>query len=173
MVVAQSFSYVADSNTRLMVLGSMPGIASLTADAYYAHPRNLFWVFMRELFMIDPEAAYQARLDGLLRRGVGLWDVYHECERHGSLDSAIQQQGASVNDFMHLFERFPAISVLAFNGQAAHKAFLKHTARDARLSICLKEKKLLSLPSTSPANAAISFEEKLRRWQAINTQLNV
>lgn len=165
----KSFDWVVDSRTRLVILGSMPGVKSLEASRYYAHPRNLFWPFMDRLFGVDHRAPYQERLEALLGQGVGLWDVYSRCERAGSLDSNIVKQSAEVNDFKRLFTTFPSIQRLAFNGQASVKAFSTKVATADAKETYLKGKKLLSLPSTSPANAGISFEKKWQAWQVLKT----
>lgn len=84
-----SFPPVVDAGTRVLILGSMPGARSLAEHEYYAHPRNLFWPLMDDLFGIERTWPYERRLAALLARGLGLWDVLRHCEREGSLDASI------------------------------------------------------------------------------------
>lgn len=120
-----SFSYIADERTRALVIGSMPGEASLAAGEYYAHRHNLFWRFVFEAYgePFDPKAppAYGIKTGLLLAHGVGLWDAAESCAREGSLDSDIRN--AMPNDFAALFALYPEIERLLFNGQAAFKLF--------------------------------------------------
>ena len=159
-----SLSFAAEINTdcKVLVLGSMPGVKSLEASEYYAHPRNSFWSIIEVLFHIDKMSDYQRRIAKLNRLGIGLWDVYHACEREGSLDSAIIKKTSEINDFAALFENCMHLKAIALNGVAAQKAFEKNVARTLPHHI-----ELLNLPSTSPAYAAMNFQEKLRRWQVL------
>lgn len=93
---------ILSNNARLLILGSMPGQASLAAQEYYAHPRNLFWPLMQSLFQIDASAAYPQRLAALTARGILLWDVIQHCQRVGSLDSQIQTHSIQINNFAEL-----------------------------------------------------------------------
>ncbi len=141
--------------TRLVVLGSFPGAASLAAGEYYAHPRNQFWPILSAIWGVDLRALpYARRLDTLKRRGLGLWDVYARCRREGSLDSAIED--AVVNDFASLRRRAPKLSAVAHNGGES----ARHMPHTAALGV-----PVLKLPSTSPANASWSFERKLAAWR--------
>ncbi len=141
--------------TRLVVLGSFPGAASLAAGEYYAHPRNQFWPILSALWGVDLRALpYARRLDLLKRRGLGLWDVYARCRREGSLDSAIED--AVVNDFASLRRRAPRLAAIAHNGGES----ARHMPHTAALGV-----PVLKLPSTSPANASWSFERKLAAWR--------
>jgi hypoxanthine-DNA glycosylase len=152
---------VVDDATRVLVLGSMPGVLSLQMQQYYAHPRNAFWRIMNDVIGVDPDADYQARLRHLLDAGIGLWDVLHLCDRPGSLDSAIVRETMEPNDFERFFTEHRCIVRVCFNGAKAAQEFAR-----------LVEPRLKSpvechrLPSTSPANAATSFEAKLRSWRA-------
>ena len=148
---------VLDRDTRLIVLGSFPGVASLRARQYYGHPRNHFWPILGALWGIAdlPARPYAERLAALQARGVGLWDVYARCARQGSLDSAISQ--AELIDLASLLERAPRLGAIVHNGGESARA-IKHTAR---LGL-----PVLRLPSTSPANASWSFERKLGAWRA-------
>ena len=142
--------------TRLVLLGSFPGVASLQAQQYYGHPRNHFWPLVGALLDEDLMALpYAARLDVVRTRGLGLWDVYAQCRREGSLDSAIED--ATLNDLACLPRLAPALRVIAHNGGESARA-MRHTQ-----ALGLP---VLRLPSSSPANASWSFERKLGAWRA-------
>ncbi|HEY8606202.1 MAG TPA: DNA-deoxyinosine glycosylase [Noviherbaspirillum sp.] len=148
---------VLDAGTTILVLGSFPGNASLVARQYYAHPRNQFWPLVSAVLGEDLAARpYPQRLQGLLARGIGVWDVLATCVRKGSLDSAIRQAQANQFDLLHA--RCPRLRKVCFNGKAAGR-FAPGFA-DAGFET-------LVLPSSSPANAQISFEQKLAQWRNI------
>ena len=148
---------VVDRGTRLVVLGSFPGAASLAARQYYGHPRNQFWRLLATLWAEDLLALpYPARLAAIARRGLGLWDVYARCERTGSLDSAIRSPVP--NDLAALVRLAPGLRAIAHNGA--------ESARSRQLAGALGVE-VHTLPSTSPANAAWSFERKLAAWGAV------
>ncbi len=154
---------IVSPQTRLVVLGSFPGQASLAQGQYYAHPRNLFWTIVsRALALPLVDAPYAQRIEALQRRGVGLWDVYASCEREGSLDQAIRQ--AQPNDLRQLTQMAPNLVAVAHNGA--------ESARSMRLTDSLG---VLAwrLPSTSPANASWSFERKLSAWQSAFMQAGI
>ena len=147
---------VVDASTRLLVLGSFPGVASLRAQQYYGHPRNHLWPILGAIWGLDMLALpYAQRLQTMLAHHVGLWDVYASCRREGSLDSAIED--AVLNDLAGLRARAPALRAIAHNGGESARA-MQHT-RALGLPV-------LRLPSTSPANASWSFERKLAAWCA-------
>lgn len=150
----------------MLILGSMPGQKSLAESQYYAHPRNAFWPIIENLFAIDREAPYRKRLQLLNASRVGLWDVFSRCYRPGSLDADIKKQDAEHNDFNGLFQRYPNIRYVFFNGKAAEQAFGKvvNMADYPRIVFT-------GLPSTSPANASFSFAQKLAQWQQIKAVL--
>jgi hypoxanthine-DNA glycosylase len=154
---------VFHADARVLVLGSMPGAASLAAAEYYAHPRNAFWPIMGALFGAGPDLPYAERLQRLNAAGVALWDVIGACERTGSLDSAIAPESIVANDFAALFEACPRIGHVFFNGAAAEAAFRRHV----RGRVALPPLHFNRLPSTSPAHAARDFEAKLAAWQAV------
>lgn len=162
--LAYSFPPIAALDARLLILGSMPGVASLEAQQYYAHPRNAFWPIMADLFDFDAAAPYAERCEQLRSAGVAVWDVLRTCRRKGSLDSAIETGSEQPNDFIGFFAEHPSVRMVAFNGQKAESAFCRHVtplldpATQARLSFA-------KLSSTSPAHAARSFEEKLAAWR--------
>jgi len=149
---------VIDAGVRILVLGSFPGAASLAAGQYYAHPRNQFWRLICAVVGEDLAALpYVERLPRLLAHGVGLWDVLGECERVGSLDSAIRKPAA--NDFDRLRELCPLLETVGFNGQASGKFAPQFSAAGYRTVV---------LPSSSPAHMAMSFEQKLQVWQRLH-----
>lgn len=154
------FPPVADNNITRMIIGSMPGIASLNANQYYAHPRNAFWKIIARLFDADyPFQNYEDKLSLLLKNHIGLWDVFASCDRDGSLDSDIKN--AVLNDFESFLKNHPKVTTLYFNGNTAYKNFTK--------SFQINMLQLYPLPSTSPANARLTFEEKIKAWEAIKT----
>ena len=146
--------------TVLLVLGSFPGAASLAAQQYYAHPQNQFWRIIQTIWPDIPRemdvGSYEKRIESLLKKGVGLWDVYAACERQGSLDSAIRKP--EVNDFSGLHLHCPRLRVVAHNGAESF--------RHAR-QVALPGVHSVRLPSTSPAHASWRFERKLEAWRAV------
>jgi TDG/mug DNA glycosylase family protein len=151
------FPPVLDSRTRILILGSFPGVASLAAQQYYAHPRNQFWrllsaVLQEELVGLP----YAQRLQRLLANHIGLWDVIDACERKGSLDTAIRQ--AQANDFAMLKQQCPELTRICFNGKTSGKFEAQFAAAGFDT---------LVLPSSSPANMQLSFEQKLALWKNI------
>ncbi|MBR0566487.1 DNA-deoxyinosine glycosylase [Azoarcus sp. L1K30] len=159
----RGFAPVYRKDARVLLLGSMPGQASLVAGQYYAHPRNAFWPIMGELFEAGPALPYAARLERLLHAGVALWDVIGSCQRDGSLDSAIESNSIEANDLQALFEACPCLNHVFFNGTAAENAFRRHVG----LSGTSRPMHFQRLPSTSPAHAALTFSAKLAAWQAV------
>lgn len=150
---------IVSERTRLLILGSFPGVASLQARQYYAHPQNQFWPILQALWPGIPMGTdYAQRCQWLLARGLGLWDVYASCERDGSLDSAIRH--AEVNDFAGLKAHCPQLGLIAHNGGES----FKHAGL-VRTSLGVEHFPLVKLPSTSPANASWSFERKLAAWR--------
>jgi hypoxanthine-DNA glycosylase len=146
---------VVSPATRLLVLGSFPGVASLQAQQYYAHPRNHFWPIVGTLLNVDLVAMpYPDRLAAVRERGLGIWDTYAACQREGSLDSAIEQ--AEFNDLPGLVATLPRLGGIAHNGGESARG-MKHTA-----ALGLP---VFRLPSTSPAHASWHFERKLQAWR--------
>lgn len=148
---------VVDVRTRILILGSFPGAASLAAAQYYAHPRNLLWPILSQLTGEDLAGLpYAERLPRLLAHGFGLWDVLGACEREGSLDSAIRKPAA--NDFARLRTLCPLLETVGFNGQTSGKFAAQFAAAGYRTVV---------LPSSSPAHAALSFAQKLACWRGL------
>lgn len=150
---------------RVLILGSMPGVASLTAQQYYAHPRNRFWPLMQALFCVPLAADYDTRVAALNEAGVALWDVLQSCERPGSLDSRIVRGTEVPNDIASLLARHPTLEVIALNGGAARDAFRRSVAPE--LGARLDAVRVLAMPSTSPANAAVGLDALRGRWVAL------
>ncbi|MGB5334288.1 MAG: DNA-deoxyinosine glycosylase [Woeseiaceae bacterium] len=159
MQSAEGFPPVARADTRILILGSLPGQRSIAAQQYYAHPRNAFWSIMQELFEIH--GAYEDRLLQLLDNKIALWDVLGSCVRPGSLDSSIDLDSARVNDFAAFLDAHRDIRLIAFNGKKAAQMFRRFVASD----VVGREVELASLPSTSPAYAAMPFSGKLVAWR--------
>ncbi len=141
-------------------------MASLQANQYYAHPRNGFWKILQAIYggTID---TYDERLALLQTQGIAVWDTLKHCDRPGSLDSSIATKSAICNDFNGLLAQHPTIRLIAFNGKASEKWFRKLALPDLQHRDSLV---LISLPSSSPAMASLSLEEKTARWrQGLNT----
>lgn len=153
---------LVSADTRLLVLGSFPGVASLAAQQYYGHPQNQFWRILHAIYAPGTEtiiaSSYEIRSAWMLSHGVGLWDVYASCERQGSLDSQIRNP--VVNDFAALRQRCPRLQAVAHNGAES----FRHAARLENLGL-----PAVRLPSTSPAHARWSFERKRAAWYEVLT----
>jgi len=159
------FPPIAAADARVLVLGSMPSVASLAKQQYYGHPRNAFWPIMGRLFGAGPELAYDERRRILSARGVAVWDVLRQCHRDGSLDTSICRDSEAANDFRAFFRGHPHIATLFFNGQKAEMAFRRHVLPEVEQTA--REFRYVRLPSTSPAHAGRSFEQKLSAWRAV------
>ncbi|MCC7252998.1 DNA-deoxyinosine glycosylase [Hyphomicrobium sp.] len=157
--IVRSFAPIASPDARVLILGSMPGMASLAAGQYYAHPHNAFWRIMGELIGAGPDKPYEERTRILLAHGIAVWDVLQSCIRPGSLDSSIRDEVP--NDFATFFARHRHLTHIGLNGGKAAASFRKHAARH-----CPAHVVLATLPSTSPAHAARSFAEKCALWRA-------
>jgi hypoxanthine-DNA glycosylase len=154
-----AFPPVVAADTRVLILGSLPGDASLAAGQYYAHPRNLFWPLMADLTGLPalPELPYPDRLAALRAAGIGLWDTIASATRKGSLDTAIRDaEGAPL---AQLVATLPALGAVAFNGKAS--------ARLGRAQLSGTSVALIDLPSSSPAHAALSFPAKREKWRQL------
>ena len=158
----RSFDPILPAGARCLILGSMPGTASLDANQYYAHPRNGFWKIMQSLFGGNIDT-YKQRLEILEDNKIALWDSLKHCHRPGSLDANIGKDSVTGNDFNSLFLQHSTIETIAFNGKAAEKWFRELTLPN----LTAPEKyKLVSLPSSSPAMAMLSVAEKTVQWRA-------
>ena len=150
----QGLPPVLSEDTRLLVLGSFPGRASLETQRYYGHAQNHFWKILAAIWHLPlTDMPYAERIEQLHQHGLGLWDVYAACEREGSLDSAIRN--AQPNDLSTLRTRCPRLQAIAHNGGES----FRHARHTQALGLPVHR-----LPSTSPANAGWSFERKLAAW---------
>lgn len=166
MSLLKSFPPLIGPSPRVLVLGSMPGAASLAAGRYYAHPHNRFWPLMGALVGADPDLDYAQRCQRLLDSGIAVWDVLACCEREGSLDSSIRDETAQPNDFHSLFTRNPTIRSVLFNGSKAESSFRRFVAVGLDNAVLEgSDLSLRRLPSTSPANASQSAKYKLAAWR--------
>ena len=154
----ESFSPIIDARSRILILGSMPGAKSIEEQQYYANPRNQFWQIIYSLFSTPIDHDYNDRILFLRNKGIALWDVISTCTRVGSLDPKIENE--SVNDFSKLFEDYPNIKLVAFNGTKAFEVYKRRVSFD-QTSIDYR-----LLPSTSPANTR-KFEAKQKEWEKI------
>lgn len=159
----QSFAPIEAADARILILGSMPGEASLRANQYYAHPRNLFWRIMGELLGFDPASPYSRKVQALKSARIALWDVLRSCRREGSLDSGIDDASLAPNDLAAFFRHHPKITRVFFNGAKAEECYRKHVRPGSGMETI----EYLRLPSTSPANAAVSYGRKLEAWRVI------
>ena len=152
------FGAIAASDATLLILGSLPGRISLREEQYYAHPRNAFWSIMDQLFGISGN--YDARCKGLRQNKIALWDVLRASRRPGSLDANIRTDTAVANNFAAFLSEHVSVVTIAFNGRKAEQLFRRFVKLDTRNNL-----RYLSLPSTSPAYAAMSFSTKLEIWR--------
>jgi len=157
----ESFPPIVSEKSKVLILGSMPGKASLKAGQYYAHPRNAFWRITGELFGAGPSLPYDERVARLNSAGVALWDSLQACIRPDSLDSSITEEVA--NDFSAFFAKYPHITHVYFNGGKAETVFRRH----ALPSLPNTQHVFTRLPTTSPAHAAIPFNAKVQAWSVM------
>lgn len=161
----QSFAPITAPDSQVLILGSMPGKQSLEQQQYYANPNNSFWYIMGKLLDAPDTTEYTARIQLLLDNRIALWDVLGSCERSGSLDSSIATSSAIVNDFVGFFNRMSAIRAVFFNGAVAEKEFSRKVR--PTLPPALDSLGFHRLPSTSPAMATLSREQKLTHWTLV------
>lgn len=160
MSIKRCFAPVVDARTRVLILGSLPGEASLAHQQYYAHKQNKFWHLVGEVIGVDlPALDYEARLQALLDHRVGLWDVVAQARREGSLDGNIRDHAG--NDLVALIDGLPALEAIAFNGGTAARI------GERILGVHARRFRLLLLPSSSPAYASMNFAAKLAAWRAL------
>nr|WP_314141330.1 DNA-deoxyinosine glycosylase [uncultured Rhodococcus sp.] len=158
MNVVHSFAPILGPGATTLILGSMPGVASLAAQQYYAHPRNAFWPIMGTLFDAGPDLLYDDRTERLRSHGVAVWDVLQLCTRAGSLDSAIVESSIVANDFGKLFAENTDIDRVFFNGAKAAESYRRH------VKAVTPHVTFTRLPSTSPALASLDLAAKTQEW---------
>ncbi len=161
-----AFEPLLGSDPNVLILGSMPSQISLLEKQYYANPRNAFWWIMSEILQFDLRLDYARRSEALTHAGIAVWDVLYDCERPGSLDSAIVKESEVVNDFGAFFAQHDSLTRVVFNGAAAERIFKRHF--EHLMQKTLESKPAFQwhrCPSTSPAHASISKHDKLRIWR--------
>jgi len=159
-----SFPPISDPASHVLILGSMPGKASLRAKQYYAHPQNAFWRIITALFELDADAPYEVRVEALRENRIALWDVMKSCTRASSLDSDVVESSIVPNAFPSFLRAHPRIATICFNGAKAEESFQRYALPrlGARADLAYYR-----LPSTSPAHASLPFAKKLAAWRAV------
>jgi len=158
IIKSKSFSPIIYSDTKILIFGSLPGKKSLELQQYYGHARNRIWKILSHLTGSDVPVTYQQKKELLYKNKIGLWDVAHSAHREGSLDSNIKDE--SPNDIESLLDNYSSIKVIGFNGKKSEKMFYKYFTEKTDI-------KYVPLPSTSPANMVISFEDICARWSQL------
>jgi TDG/mug DNA glycosylase family protein len=161
----KGFPPIADAHARILILGSLPGQVSIRRQQYYAHPQNAFWRVMGCLCDAGPELPYRDRAQRLLRNGIALWDVCAAAQRPGSLDTSIVHSSVVPNDLAAFIESHRGIGLICFNGSKAADLYRRLVLPG--LPTKGRPIRYVTLPSTSPAHAAMPFEEKLTRWAEV------
>lgn len=163
MIHIQSFKPIENIDAEILILGTMPGCASLNAGQYYAHKQNTFWRIISELLKLDVSTFYEVKVQAVKSARIAVWDVLQSCKRKGSLDSMIDPDSLIPNDFYAFFQHHRKITHIFFNGAKAESYFLRY----AMPRIEKSDFTFSRLPSTSPANASMSYEHKLNAWRVI------
>lgn len=163
--MVEGFQPIIDDKCRILIIGTMPSVESIARNQYYGNARNQFWKILFSLYGMEVREDYEDRKDFLLSNHIAVWDVLESCERDGSSDASIKN--AKVNDFSKLFNQYPNIKKVYFNGKTAEKLYLKLVDKEVINSVMYQT----ALPSTSPDNA-IKFEEKLKAWRCILSAFN-
>jgi TDG/mug DNA glycosylase family protein len=165
MVYVHCLPPIEGPRSSVLILGSMPGKASLEARQYYAHPRNLFWQILTDFIGVAADAAYRVRVQALRRHDIALWDVLASCVRESSLDADIDAASLTANDFAAFYRAHPHIGRVFFNGAKAEECYRKYVLPS--LGGGFMSLRYQRLPSTSPANAALSAAQKRQAWMAL------
>jgi hypoxanthine-DNA glycosylase len=160
------FPPIAAPQAHTLILGSMPGVKSLKQQQYYAHPRNAFWPIMAKLLKLDSQADYSSRCTQITNKGIAVWDVLQQCQRQGSLDQDIKKESMVHNDFALFLTEHEQITRIFFNGGTAEQLFQRYVFKT--LPASKQDLSMIRLPSTSPAHASMTFEQKLEQWKVIN-----
>ncbi len=155
-----SFAPIVGKKPHTLILGTMPGVKSLAAGQYYAHPQNAFWRLMGDIYGAGPDMPYEKRIALLAKKGVAVWDVFHSCEREGSLDSSICAETA--HDFESFLMSYPTIRTVVFDSLKAEKGYQRHV-----LPSLSRQLAYARVPSPSPANAGMPYAEKLKLWKMV------
>jgi methylated-DNA-[protein]-cysteine S-methyltransferase len=157
--VINTIPHIIDDNSRILILGTMPGPESLAKGEYYANPRNRFWKIIYQVLAVsdEPPSNYDERIKFLTEKGIALWDVLQSCEREGAKDSKIKN--GKPNDFRSLLDNYPNLRRIFFNGKTAAKCFEKYG--------CPKVVECIRLPSSSSANTRMTLDEKVVCWRVI------
>lgn len=163
-MIDHSFSAVCNTNTELLILGSLPGKKSIAEQQYYAHPRNALWPIICDWLQLPNLMSYEQKLAAALESGIGFWDVVAEAERPGSLDSAIRSSTIHYNPVDQLIDNLPKLKCIVLNGGAAMTLF-KRAGFDQFASV--KGIDFFQLPSTSPAHASMTLDEKKVAWRSV------
>jgi TDG/mug DNA glycosylase family protein len=161
----EGFMPMVSENADVLILGSMPSGASLLRQQYYGHPRNAFWPIMSALFGMEPGLCYPERKEALMNNGIAVWDVLQSCNRLGSSDSNIKLASIRINDFAGFFAEYKYIRQVFFNGKMAEKVYQQRILPVLNYRFSYLE--YHCLPSTSPANASLKFEQKIEAWKVI------
>jgi hypoxanthine-DNA glycosylase len=164
-----SFPPIVARRARVLILGTAPSIASLAKQQYYGHPQNAFWRIMGRLFGADRQLPYEERKRIVTDQGVAVWDVLRECYREGSLDTSIHVKSESPNDIADFLRRHRHVHSIFFNGGKSETAFRRHAL--PQVSALGRKISYARLPSTSPAHAGRTFEQKLSAWRAVSRAL--
>lgn len=163
-----SFPPVVQKNATRLILGSVPGKASLAANQYYAHPRNIFWPVVEAVIGVDFSLPYETRCNELTRNKIALWDVLKACTRTSSLDSDIVESSIVPNNFEKFFQENSKIRTIYFNGAKAESIYTRYVIPN--LSPGFAAMGMVRLPSTSPANASIPVAERISQWKVVLTE---
>jgi hypoxanthine-DNA glycosylase len=169
ILASRGFPPIAASDARVLILGSLPGQASLAAQQYYAQPQNAFWRIMGELFDAGLDVPYPERAERLRASGVALWDVCKAAVRPGSLDASIDLNTVITNDFKRFLRAHPGIVHVCVNGGTAHRLYVRRV--QPILPEPLSSLPLHLLPSTSPAHASLRYAQKLECWRLLEKLL--
>lgn len=154
-----SFPPIITETSKILILGSVPGVKSLQMQQYYAHPQNHFWKIIFELLDEDFTEDYLAKTEIIRKNNIALWDVIDTCEREGSLDTKIRNE--EHNDITKMLRDHPAIRAIFCNGQKSFKNLKKILGTESEIPVFV-------LPSTSPLHT-IPFDKKLNGWEIIKT----
>lgn len=148
---------VYDKNSRVLILGSFPSVKSREYGFFYGHPQNRFWRVIANVCSEKVPESIEEKKSLLLKHGIAVWDVIHSCEISGSADSSIKN--AVPNDINHIINE-SGVEHIFTNGRKSDELYKKYLEKQTGI-------KAVCLPSTSPANAAWSFEKLTEKWKII------